>query len=251
MALSAVLIAAAPVDNPPLVLHYDAYGIGGLRLFAFDIKIAESVGTYRIAGSARTEGFLGWFSSFAMRGESDGALAASGLQPSFYETTSQSHGQQRLTHLEFHRDGSVAAFLSPPEESGHILPSAEQTKDTIDPLSAILVVGHQVMAAGRCGGRVSVFDGRRRYDLVLSDDGIDHLRSLPGRAVGGETRRCLVDFVRLAGFGADPRLTFPAIRGRAWLAPPQPCALALPVRVEFPSNWGHITVEMAKAEITR
>ena len=105
---------------------------------------------------------------------------------------------------------------------GRPKPTAQQMLHTVDPLTAILAIGHAVARSGRCGGSVAVFDGRRRYDLVLTDDGSERLEASSGNAYAGEVRRCLVAAVKIAGFSFDQDYSPHTSNGRVWLAAPLP-----------------------------
>jgi hypothetical protein len=227
----------------PLILRYEAYA-AGLPVVSFDFRLDESGVGYVVGGQIRAVGLLGLFYTFAMQAESQGAIAVADLSPRFHEHRLHSRGRDRHARLDFAGDGTVTAALVPAEESDRPKPTAQQMLHTVDPLTAILVIGHAVAQAGRCGGTVAVFDGRRRYDLVLTDDGSERLEASPAYAYAGEVRRCLVAAVKIAGFSFDHDYSPHTSNGRVWLAAPRPGAPALPVRIDFSSSWGAIEVRM-------
>lgn len=233
--------APTPLTAPPLVLRYEAYAVG-LPVVSFDFHLDETVRDYRVGGEIRSNGLLRLFYRFAMGTSSEGSIAASGLTPRVHETVSRARGEERLAHLDFHADGSIATALSPPEDPGRPRPTAQQIAHSMDPLTAILAIGHFVAEQGRCGGRFAIYDGRRRYDLVLSEDGPG--AEEPPRGVAGPVRRCAVAAIKLAGFSFDQDYSPHTSHGRVWLAPPVAGAPALPVRIEFGSSWGAVTVRM-------
>jgi hypothetical protein len=242
-ALAFLPIAASAATPQPLILHYEAYA-AGFPVVSFDFGVDETGAGYVVGGRIRTVGVLGLFYSFAMQAESQGAIAIADLHPRFHEHSLRSRGRDRHARLDFAGDGTVTAALVPPEESGRPKPSPQQMLHTVDPLTAILAIGHAVARAGRCGGSVAVFDGRRRYDLVLTDDGIERLEASAAYAYAGEVRRCLVAAVKIAGFSFDQDYSPHTSNGRVWLAAPRPGAPPLPVRINFASSWGAIEVRM-------
>jgi hypothetical protein len=125
-----------------------------------------------------------------------------------------------------------------------LLPTAAEVAGTVDPLTAILAIGHAVAETGSCRVKVPVYDGRRRYDLVLVDDG-----AAPAPAA---LRRCALDMVKIAGFTSDrdrpPRIE----HGKVWIMPsPRPGVPPLPARIEFYSDWGPIIVQMAPSGLAK
>jgi hypothetical protein len=237
------LLAASPAAAPsPLgadaqTLRYDVYA-RGLAILSLDFNLDESNGAYTVAGVVRSQGLLGLVSDFTLRTESRGAIAADTLRPRVHDSASRARRKERRAHLDFRHDGSVVAALSPPEDPGHLLPTAAEVAGTVDPLTAILAIGHAVAETGSCRVKVPVYDGRRRYDLVLVDDG-----AAPAPAA---LRRCALDMVKIAGFTSDrdrpPRIE----HGKVWIMPsPRPGVPPLPARIEFYSDWGPIIVQMA------
>src|SRR5260370_13168729 len=63
-------------------------------------------------------------------------------------------------------------------------------------------IGHAVAETGSCRVKVRVYDGRRRYDLVLAEDGVERLTSSERGTTAALERRAL-DMVRLAGFSSE------------------------------------------------
>jgi hypothetical protein len=247
-ALAVGALAFLPIDGSaaepqPLILRYEAYA-AGFPIVTFDFRLDENGVGYVVGGQIRAVGLLGLFYSFAMQAESQGAIAVADLHPRLHEHRLHSRGRDRQARLDFAGDGTVTAALVPPEESGRPKPTAQQILHTVDPLTAILAIGHNVARAGRCGGSIAVFDGRRRYDLVLTDDGSERLAASPAYAYVGEVRRCLVAAVKIAGFSFDQDYSPHTSNGRVWLASPRPGAPALPVRIDFSSSWGVVEVRM-------
>ena len=96
-------------------------------------------------------------------------------------------------HWRYTDDGFVVESADPsPNRSKAIDPRPlvpGLAPGTLDPVSAIFALAGGVAAEGACGARVPVLDGRRRYDMILGQD---------GEPDGG--LRCRVTFDRVAGF---------------------------------------------------
>jgi hypothetical protein len=213
-----------------------------------DFQIDETPIGYDVTGLIRTNGLLGLLYNFNLRTESHGAVTADTLHPTAHESDSHWSNKERRAHLDYLGEGKVTTALNPPEDPDRPGPSAEQITGTVDPLTAILTMSHAIARAGRCSASIPVFDGRRRYDLVLVDDGTERIEPSRAYAYSGDARRCIVDMIKIAGFSRDRDYAPHTNHGRVWIAAPRPDAPPLPVRIDFLSDWGPITVRMVKAD---
>jgi len=250
------LLAASPAALPPgpgagpLTLRYAVY-VRGFPVLSLDFRVDESAAAYEVTGTVRAQVVLGAVSDFTLHTESRGAIAADKLRPSTHDNASRARRKERRAHLDFRHDGSVVAALSPADDPDHRLPTAEEVVGSVDPLTAILAIGHVVAETGSCRAKVAVYDGRRRYDLVLSDDGVERpAPSEHGKSV--ELRRCALDMVKLAGFTADRNRPPRTEHGKVWIMPPPRAGMPpLPERIEFHSDWGPITVQVAPGGVAK
>jgi hypothetical protein len=114
-------------------------------------------------------------------------------------------------------------------------------QDIADPLTALLLPaspGDPVAAAG-CERKLSIFDGRRRFDLALSYRRKD--KATPDKGYQGPALVCAVKFTPIAGHRASsPLLTF-LIEGRdieIWFVPVAGTRLLAPIRLSIASGIG-------------
>jgi len=238
-ALGLVAFPAAAAEPGPLVLHYEAFA-AGLPVVMFDFRLDESGSAYTVDGHIRTVGLLGLFYRVELRAQSQGERAGEAMRPHVHEQVLTTQGKDRVARLEYPGDGTVTAHLVPAEDSGRPQPTPQQTVDTLDPLSTILAIGHALAGAERCAGRFPVFDGRRRYDIVLTDDDVRGARTKDGAL------RCRAQAIKIAGFSFDQDYQPRTNNGHVWLASPRPGAPALPVRIDFDGSWGLVEVRMTK-----
>lgn len=234
---------ASAAPTPPVVAHYEAYVLG-FPVVDFHFHLDEAGDAYVLGGKVSTVGLLRLFYRFDMHTESQGMIAADRLKPLRHEQLLQIRGRDRMARLDYPGDGVVRTALIPPADHGRPRPTPQQIADTLDPLSAILAIGRSVAAAHRCTGRFAVYDGRRRYDLVLGDEGTAQLGKSGAYAYAGEVRRCSVAAVKIAGFSWDKDYSPHTTKGSVWFASPRPGDPALPVRIEFGSSWGAVSVRL-------
>jgi len=249
LALAAAIIPVSGIAAPPqsLLLEYEAFA-AGFPIVTFTFRLEETPSAYSLDGRIRAVGAFRLFYRVDVRAESQGNLIRDAAQPRWHEHVFTSKGKDRVARLDYPGDGRVSAQLVPTDDSGRPKPTEQQTVDTLDPLSAILAMGHRVAHAGHCEGTFAVFDGRRRYDLTLTDEGGERIDAAP--AYVGPVRRCHAAVLKIAGFSFDhdyqPRTT----NGRVWFASPKPGAPALPIRIDFDGTWGLVEVRMTKVTST-
>jgi hypothetical protein len=126
-------------------------------------------------------------------------------------------------------------------------------QDIADPLTALLIpapAGDPVAAAG-CERKLSIFDGRRRFDLALSFRRND--KAMPEKGYAGPALVCAVKFTPVAGHRASsPLLTF-LIEGRdieIWFVPVAGTRVLAPVRLSIASGIGTMLLRADQFDTT-
>jgi len=124
-------------------------------------------------------------------------------------------------------------------------------KGIVDPLSALLVpITGEQLTAEACQRTLSIFDGRRRYDLKLAFKRMDKVKAEKGYA--GPVAVCAVTFQPQAGHRASSALVKYLSEGREielWLAPVAGARLLAPFRVSVASMLGNLVVEAKQFEV--
>jgi hypothetical protein len=113
-----------------------------------------------------------------------------------------------------------------------------------DPLTAMLMIGGgDAFASDNCNRVLSIFDGRRRYDLALSFKRIDKIAI--ERSYSGFVLVCGVVLQPIAGYRADSMLVKYVARRRdmeLWFAPIAGTSVLAPVRVLMPTLIGKLEI---------
>jgi hypothetical protein len=117
----------------------------------------------------------------------------------------------------------------------------EHKRDIADPLTALLIPAPagDPLSAAACDRKLSIFDGRRRFDLALSYRRND--KAMPEKGYTGPALVCGVKFTPIAGHRASsPLLTF-LVEGRdieIWFVPVAGTRVLAPVRLSIASGIG-------------
>ncbi|HVY90627.1 MAG TPA: DUF3108 domain-containing protein [Hyphomonadaceae bacterium] len=155
---------------------------------------------YRIAANGKAESLIDWITGTPSFGiVSTGLLTPLGLYPGRYDSFTRNGKKDRHVIVDFAPD-DVAISVSPKfGDWGFPQPTQDQKLEASDPLTAIaeLTLRRRATPTNPCGGPMRIFDGRQRYDLVLTFAGRLNWKS---GAYKGPAIKCSVEYVEIAGF---------------------------------------------------
>ena len=223
LALGAGPAAAQPA---PLHLRYSAYA-DGLNVMDVDAAIAISRDSYRVQVSYHVTGLVGVFIKAENTTTVDGRFQGDAPVPRQLFSAGRLRGQQRVTQIDWLNGRPIISQLVPPVEAERDPVPAEEQAHTVDSLSAMASLLHQVAMSGRCQGAMNTFDGRRLSSIEAHTVGEE---VLPKRAL-----RCDFEGRQLGGFVHDEDLNVlrRPQRGSAWFASLAPGEPPVPVRITF------------------
>lgn len=264
---------AAPSSYPPMTvaLAYDVY-FGGAHVGGMQVKVGLAPRAYNMQMQARTVGLVDRLFPWRMQAKSHGELTQGVLmKPLQAEHGNIWRGKKRYLTLVY--DGErikvTRAKPGPAKDVGKDVPDALR-RDTVDMTGAILRVALSMRGGGNCAHRVPIFNGRRRFDLIMSHEKTDLLKASRYSPFDGKAENCKVWVKRIgkkkrrydhddhntegsAGYGQD--------RGKGWRdrdrhgfvwigrvfegAPP------MPVRVRVDTRFGVLMGHLRVAEMQR
>lgn len=244
--LAAGLLCLLPAAGRGATLELDfaAYG-GGVSLARGSVVLTEEeAGTasrYRAELQAEAAPWLGVFTNFRYRAEAAGRLEAGAAQPDRFRGERRLRRKLDVMALSYGPDGVEVKADPPisPDKAARVPPDSR--RGSIDPLSAGAAV---ILAAGRaggCGGRYPVYDGRRRYDIVMTPKGKGELPPSRYRIATGTAEVCAVTVRPVAGFQGDrdpERFFAEGVERKAtvWFARAPESGRVVPVTVEVPTD---------------
>jgi len=255
LALGGPALGAEKTAPSSVTLDYEI-DVVGLEALAATATIAGDPTRYNVEIQARTTGMIGWMFPWVIGVSSRGNIADGRLQPVLHEQTSNFQGKDRSVFLEYDgRGGFLTRRVVPdPHEDQRDDVPAELTRDTLDIISAVLAGLRTVDRTGSCSGRVPVFDGRRRFDLLYSDDG--HERIDPHEILGydgGDAVRCAIRVEPIAGYWRKNQKKFftHKVNGKDEVVPIEvevarvgSAGIEVPVRVESVSPFGRLVLSL-------
>jgi hypothetical protein len=234
---------AAALEPGRVALTYEVYS-GGFHLLTVDVDLAMAGERYGVTTRMQTAGFLSWILSWSQVAASEGLIRNDAMSPERHRSEGQIRGRRRAVEIDYEK-GLVSAVRVDPrpadDEDRDEVPPAVQ-RQGIDPMSAILGAVQRISAGRGCDGRLPVFDGRRRYDLVLTDRGRHEMPETRYSGFSGEALQCDFLYEPIAGHNRrrpDPeRSEKRNIQSGRVYAAVATGSLVMPVRVEIDSDWG-------------
>ena len=240
--LASLLLLPTSAFARGVTLEYEVM-YGPIQVMALETTARLQAQRYETSSQIRTVGIAGMLFPWIAGATTVGSRGDGGLTPITHRATGEDRGHERSVALDYSADGAVRAVIAPPaaEDYREPVPEAEQ-QSTIDPLTATLTA-----VQSGCNGTLKVFDGRRRYDLALADQGETDLpASTP--AYTGRAQHCQARVTPYTGFWRvteqhDERPTLLDV----WIATPVPDVMPVPVYMQLSSARGTLGFRLASA----
>lgn len=192
--------SSASAAERHLSLEFEAY-IGGISALTVGVDAGLRPDAYNVDFRFGTRGLVSWVVDWKMNAYSRGDVERGLLVPASAATRSLWGGDKRTTRLDYGKDGSVTANLVPPPDGDDRNPVPDALKrGTVDISSALLGTLEAIGKTGSCARRVKVYDGRRRYDLVVEDGGKTTLGADSESVYHGPALVCRLSIDPKAGF---------------------------------------------------
>jgi hypothetical protein len=228
----------AGVQQGRVVATYDA-GLAGM-----------SLGTFKVTTAIDGAGLL-----YSATGKvtSSGSLKGAAARPATFTLDYDGGKKREQRRMRFSR-GAVSDVTIIPRKSkkkSHDIPvTTAQLKDVLDPLTAAFLAVRSDAPAGDlkvCDQTIPVFDGKQRFDLVLTPKRSDRLGDGAPTALAGPVAVCQVRYKPISGHRPDhPGVEFMEKTDEieAWLVPVPRTGLYVPYKILVPTGWGSGSVTL-------
>lgn len=240
--------AAQALEHTPVQLNFAVYA-AGLNVVDIQSGIDLQDRGYRVELSYHTVGVFGLVFHSEVHSLVQGTWVGAGLMPQRFSSWGTMRGSPRQTVIEYVKGQPIVRKLEPVVDTERDpVPEALQ-RDTIDTLSAMVLMVRQVAATGRCDGHATTFDGRRLAEIVSHTIGDEMLQDEGRSSFSGLALRCDLEGRQLGGFqhDVDTEELHKVQHSTAWLARLVPGGPKLPVRVLFETRFfGHGTAYLTE-----
>jgi hypothetical protein len=241
-----LLLAAGSAAAESQRLRYLVW-VGGTALFDLTLRYDLGPEGYAVALSGELVGVPSLFYDFTLSASAAGALSSGRPVPARYRLELVDDGHPEWLQLDYDAAGLPRRSAGPPlGDEGRRPLSAADIQGTLDPLGAILSL---LLQGGTCDGHVAVFDGRRRFDVTLADQGAVTLGASAYSLYSGPALGCAVALEPLGGFRRSGRdlEAFPRSL-TLYVGEAGPGRLPLPVRMESDTALGAMIIHLVEAE---
>lgn len=251
LAVTATLPARAEAEANRLRFSFDFYS-GGAQLMTVDTQAVRQGPLYRGESTARSTGIFDFLMRLRSLNTVEGQIDHGVVTPRRFVTDADWRFSKRRVDITWNARGEAISVAEPPPEQDDRDPvTPAQTVGALDPLSAALA---QVLytADKPCETRVPIFDGRRRYDLVMTLDGEDTFAPTDYTTFSGHALRCAVRVERIAGYARGAEEQSRELEKSAtmlWVALYPEQRLVVPVRLVTDSFFGSVIGHLTFAEI--
>jgi len=222
---------------------------GGITMGHMDLDATQRGGEYHAVSTMQTSGVVNAFWQSEIQATSTGKLGSKNFAPGLYDSfyTGKS-GKKQEVSLTYEGASPPRLYAEPAYSTTGFEVKPEDTKNTLDPLSAVTLIfsGLGAEAGNPCAITAPVFDGRRRYDIEVTKVKDVDVRMDSG-LYQGKAIQCDVRYRQISGF--RPKVLkdnekFPLIH--AWFVTlPSTVAgrdYAVPVRVWAETKYGVLAI---------
>jgi Protein of unknown function (DUF3108) len=188
---------------------------------------------------------------------STGKMTKMGPEPSRFTVSFKGGDKKEVRRLRF-ADGAVSKVSITPRKKlnpRHVPVTEEQLANVLDPLTAAFLSARSNGQRGDldvCHQTVPVFDGRQRYDIVLTPKRIDGVTKGPAD-LSGPVAVCKVKFMPIGGYRPDnPGIKFMTENEQieVWLVSLPRTPLYVPYQIFVPTAWGRGSVTLTDIKIS-
>jgi hypothetical protein len=219
---------------------------GGITMGQMTLDTTLRSSEYHSVSTLQTSGVINAFWQSEIQATSSGKLSGKNLAPALYDSFYTGHaGKRQEVSLTYDNGAPPRLFADPVYATTGFEVKPEDTKNTLDPLSAITFIFSGVTGAP-CTSTAPVFDGRRRYDIETAKVRDVDIKMDNG-LYAGKGVECTARYRQIAGF--RPRVlkaneSFPVIH--AWFVT-VPSSVAgrsytVPVRIWADTKYGVLAV---------
>jgi hypothetical protein len=223
----------------------------GFTVGTFEFLSQSEDQSYTLTGNAHLSLLLG---AFTWVGETRafGLLANHTPKPAAFTFEFRANSKTGSTKIDF-ANGAVfgVKHAPPPAPKTDTVPLREQhLKGVLDPLSAIMVVARYANP-DPCDHRLPIFDGKERFDLLLSYKGQVKVNEQQPSGQPAIAHVCRVKYQPIAGHKIDAENSYLATSDaiEVSLRPIPSANVLVPYQITIPTLIGYATIVSKRVEI--
>jgi hypothetical protein len=224
----------------------------GLKVGTFDFVSTQQGGAYTLNGNAQMSLLFG---ALKWRGDTQasGQVVGGAPKPKAFAFNFQGGKKAGSTKIAYTGDTITQVLHEPPKEpkEGTVPVQPAHLKAVLDPMTAVMAMTKGT-DGNPCARRIPVYDGKVRFDLLLSPRGTVQLSEQKPSGQPGTGFVCRVKYVPISGHKADEETKYMSgTDGIEIILRPIPSAnLFVPYRITIPTVAGPATLTSKRVDIT-
>jgi Protein of unknown function (DUF3108) len=233
-------------------VEFGAFNLGDFHLTA---TLAEP--KYELKAKGKFSFISGMIYRASGRTETTGKFSKNGAEPSQFEVIYKGGSKKEERRFNFVNGAVDQISVVPPKKPRprNVPLAPDQLKNVLDPLTAAFL---SVRAKGSsshleiCKRTVPVFDGRQRFDIVLTPKRSEPMPESAPAGVSGPLSVCRVKFVPIGGYRPDhPGIKFMTQTEdiEVWLVFVPGTDLYIPYRIFLPTAWANGVATLSELEL--
>jgi len=251
--LAASVVSATAAKTTRLEAAYSVY-LTGIPVGRASVNIDLSDSGFSVSGSARTARFIRILSKGEGSANVRGTFQANRILSSVFSGRYASSRREQKIEISMESGTVKNVSIEPPLpaiDERRVAITKESRKNVVDPLSAAIALvssNADKLSPEFCNRTLPVFDGRYRFDVVLSYLRAETMAAASG-GYSGPALVCRVRYVPVAGHRKDAEAVGQMAKNRdmlVWLAPVSGTRVLVPVKALVASPIGTFTVEATR-----
>jgi hypothetical protein len=232
--------------------------LAGFNLGDFRLTTVFRGDDYEMRGEGRFTILQGLVYEWRGVSASTGRVTSTGPEPSMYALNYSDGGKKTEQLRMTFGDRAVTGVSIIPNKrpSPRTIPvTKEQLEGVLDPMSGAFLSAHSENPNGDlsvCNQTLPVFDGRQRFDLVISPKRTVYVQRTTPAGYGGPAVVCGVKFIPIAGYQPDNpgiRLMSQTNEIEVWLIPVRGTHMYVPYRIVLPTPVGYGSALVTSIEV--
>lgn len=238
-------------------LQYDVYA-GGFHALGAELEMDLDKKAYDLSLDASTEGFIGKLFPWKTSMSTSGHAVKGELVPTVSTARSTWRDSAKTTEMNYDAKGNLLKTTTQEGDKTTVKRDFDKSMstDAVDILTGALMMLQNAKNTDKCAGSFPVFDGKRRFNITLKDNGTDTLKKSKYSTYAGTALRCTLTVDPVAGFKPkDKKRGWLAVQNHTearhklptiWLARLGDEGPVVPVRMEISSEYGSVVAHLSQ-----
>lgn len=187
------------------VKHHFSAIIGPFNASTAEFEYRLLPQEYAVASIVRTNGVFDSLYPFEAKYATSGKINQDNLETTSYKYNSKSRFTKRSKETIYNKNGEPIYTISTKNgksKTKEILPDINN-KNTTDLQTVLAEVAKQYNEVKFCANRMQIFDGKRRFDVILQDEGKEDIIANKQSPFSGKAVKCSMYIDKLSSQGDD------------------------------------------------